>query len=73
MNYSLTASEDDIYYVALYAVAVGYDNSFTNYYSNVLYLGSVPINAAEEDNWFCLTFFNYEMQRFLVVNCNLHL
>ena len=41
---------NDIYYVALYAVAVGYDNSFTNYYSNVLYLGSVPINAAEEDN-----------------------
>lgn len=50
VNYSSTASEDDIYYVALYAVAVGYDNSFTNYYSNVLYLGSVPINAAEEDN-----------------------
>ena len=45
-----TASKEDIYYVTLYAVAVGHDNSFTNYYSNVLYLGSVAINAAEEDN-----------------------
>lgn len=50
VNYSSTSSDDDIYYVALYAVAVGYDNSFTNYYSNVLYLGSIPINGAEEDN-----------------------
>lgn len=49
VNYG-TASKEDIYYVALYAVAVGHDNSFTNYYSNVLYLGSVAINAAEEDN-----------------------
>ncbi len=49
VNYG-TASKDDVYYVTLYAVAVGRDNSFTNYYSNVLYLGSVAINASEEDN-----------------------
>ncbi len=49
VNYG-TASKEDIYYVTLYAVAVGHDNTFTNYYSNVLYLGSVAINAAEEDN-----------------------
>lgn len=45
-----TASKTDVYYVALYAVAVGRDNSFTNYYSNVLYLGSVAIDASSEDN-----------------------
>lgn len=49
VNYG-TASKDDVYYVTLYAVAVGRDNSFTNYYSNVLYLGSAAINASEEDN-----------------------
>lgn len=49
VNYG-TASKEDVYYVTLYAVAVGRDNTFTNYYSNVLYLGSVAINAAEEDN-----------------------
>lgn len=49
VNYG-TASKDDVYYVTLYAVAVGRDNSFTNYYSNVLYLGSVAINASEENN-----------------------
>ncbi len=49
VNYG-TASKDDVYYVTLYAVAVGRDNSFTNYYSNVLYLGSVAIDASSEDN-----------------------
>lgn len=49
VNYG-TASKTDVYYVALYAVAVGRDNSFTNYYSNVLYLGSVAIDASSEDN-----------------------
>lgn len=49
VNYG-TASKEDVYYVTLYAVAVGRDNTFTTYYSNVLYLGSVAINAAEEDN-----------------------
>lgn len=49
VNYG-TASKDDVYYVTLYAVAVGRDNSFTNYYSNVLYLGSVAINVSEENN-----------------------
>lgn len=49
VNYG-TASKDDVYYVTLYAVAVGRDSFFTNYYSNVLYLGSVAINASEENS-----------------------
>lgn len=44
-----TASEDGMYYVDLYAVAVGYKD-FTAYYSNVLHLGSVGIDSDEEDN-----------------------
>ncbi len=48
--YSSTASEENIYYVTLYAVAAGQDSSLTTYYSNVLYLGSVKINASVEDN-----------------------
>lgn len=38
------------YYVNLYAMAVGKDTTFSNYYSNVLHLGSVPIFSSERDN-----------------------
>lgn len=41
---------DNTFYVALYAVAVGRDMYYTQYYSNILYLGCVPINANEKDN-----------------------
>lgn len=38
------------YYVAMFAVAVGRDTTYTTYYSNVLYLGSIVIDAGEENN-----------------------
>lgn len=49
-SFSSSASAENMYYVTMYAVAVGRDNSFTSYYSNVLYLGSVAINASDENN-----------------------
>jgi hypothetical protein len=42
-KYSSTASADNTYYVQLYAVAVGRDSNYTNSYSLVLDLGTVPI------------------------------
>lgn len=50
VNYSSSASQENIWYVNLYAVSVGRDNSFTTYYSDVLHLGAVAIDASEEDN-----------------------
>ncbi len=41
---------DNKYYVDMYAVALGRDTTYTTYYSNVLHLGSIPINAAAENN-----------------------
>jgi len=41
---------DNKWYVAMFAVAVGYDSTFTNYYSNILYLGSITIDASSADN-----------------------
>ena len=38
------------WYVDLYAVAVGQDTSFTLSYSNILHLGTIPIDADSEDN-----------------------
>ncbi|MCF0241376.1 MAG: hypothetical protein HUK25_01990 [Treponema sp.] len=43
-------SGDNVFYVALFAVAVGRDMYYTQYYSNILYLGCVPINVLEKDN-----------------------
>ena len=34
----------------MYAVAVGRDTTYTTYYSNVLDLGAVPIDASSEQN-----------------------
>lgn len=48
--WSSTTSQENMWYVNLYAVSVGRDNSFTSYYSDVLYLGSVAIDASVEDN-----------------------
>lgn len=42
--------ENNKYYVDLYAVAVGRDVTYTTYYSNVLHLGSIPIDATAENN-----------------------
>lgn len=59
-NYDLPASgdedfesgtiSDNKYYVDMYAVAVGRDSTYTMYYSNVLHLGSVPIDVTAENN-----------------------
>ena len=38
------------WYVDLYAVAVGQDEYLTNFYSKVLHLGAVPIDASEDNN-----------------------
>lgn len=42
--------KDNKYYVDMYAVALGRDGSYTTYYSNVLHLGSIPIDATAENN-----------------------
>jgi len=42
--------KDNKYYVDLYAVALGRDTTFTLYYSQVLHLGSIPIDATAENN-----------------------
>lgn len=52
VNYSSTFSDEDgnKWYVNLYAVSVGMSEDFVTYYSNVLHLGAVPIDASIEDN-----------------------
>lgn len=50
VEYSSSLSHEGMWYVTMYAVAEGYDEAFTSYYSNVLYLGSVGIDAREEHN-----------------------
>lgn len=47
---SFSDSDKKIWYVDVYAVAVGRDATYTTYYSNVLHLGSVPIDSGERDN-----------------------
>lgn len=41
---------DSKYYISLFAVGVGRDATYTNIYSNILYLGSITIDSAEYDN-----------------------
>lgn len=48
--WSSTSSAENMWYVNLYAVSVGRDNTFTSYYSPVLWLGSVAIDQSSEDN-----------------------
>ena len=43
VNFSGSGTTDDCWYVAMFAVAVGLDYTYANVYSNILYLGSVPI------------------------------
>ncbi len=43
-------SSNGVWYVNMYAVSVGRDANFTNYYSLVTHLGSVRINSGSEDN-----------------------
>ena len=48
MTYKST--ENGKWYISAFAVAVGMDATLTNYYSNILYLGSVTIDANSKDN-----------------------
>lgn len=41
---------DKKYYVNMYAVAVGRDTTYTTYYSNVLWLGTIVIDAGNVNN-----------------------
>lgn len=43
---SFSDSENHIWYVDMYAISMGRDNNFVKYYSKVLYLGCVPIDAS---------------------------
>ena len=49
-DFSGSAPSDNKYYVDMYAVAAGRDTTFTTYYSNVTYLGSITIDASVENN-----------------------
>lgn len=49
VRYSSSSSNHN-WYVALFAVGVGRDVSYTPYYSNIKYLGTVPISDDEYDN-----------------------
>lgn len=49
VNYSNSTS-DNTWYVALFAVGVGRDVTYTPYYSNIMYLGAVPIYDNAYDN-----------------------
>ena len=52
-NYSssgFSSAYPNTYFVDMYAVSVGRDTTYTTYYSKVLHLGTVAIDAASEDN-----------------------
>lgn len=49
VNYSSTPDENK-WYVCLYAVAVARDVAYKPYYSNIVYLGAVQIDASSLDN-----------------------
>ena len=49
-DFSGNAPSDNKYYVDMYAVAAGRDRNFATYYSNVTYLGSITIDANNENN-----------------------
>ncbi|MBM7022133.1 hypothetical protein [Treponema sp. Marseille-Q4523] len=52
-NYSssgFSSSYPNTYFVDMYALSVGRDTTYTTYYSKVLHLGTVAVNAVSEDN-----------------------
>lgn len=49
-SYITSSSSAGIYYVSMYAVTIGQDASYTNYYSEPLYLGYVKIDSNTPDN-----------------------
>lgn len=48
VNYS--SNDENTWYVAMFAVALGRDSTFTSYHSNIQYLGAVCIDANSENN-----------------------
>ncbi|HAH61803.1 MAG TPA: hypothetical protein DCL73_06870 [Treponema sp.] len=52
VTYSSSFSDDDdaVWYVDVFAVAVGRDTTYTKYYSTVLHLGSIAIDSSDENN-----------------------
>ncbi len=49
VNYT-SMSDGNKWYIAMFAVAVGMDYLYTPYYSNILYLGAVTIDADSQNN-----------------------
>jgi len=50
VKYDSTTTEEGIWYVCMFAVGVGIDETFNDIYSNILYLGTVAIDANSYDN-----------------------
>ncbi|MCI1210079.1 MAG: hypothetical protein LKF96_11615 [Treponema sp.] len=50
VEYSSSFTTSDIWYVDMYAVAVGLDTTYSKLYSLVLHLGSISIDAGSENN-----------------------
>lgn len=50
IDYSYSSSGTGIKYVALYALAIGHDASYSNYYSTISYIGTVSIDPSIPDN-----------------------
>lgn len=51
VDFDHASVSDGMYYVNMYALAIGHDVTFKNYYSNVLYLGTIKICSSSENNW----------------------
>lgn len=47
VKYNSGAGENGVWYVAMFAVAVGQDTMYSPIYSNILYLGSVKISESD--------------------------
>ena len=49
-DFSYSSSGSNIYYVCLFAVGTGIDIYYSPQYSNICYLGTVLIDATEQNN-----------------------
>lgn len=50
VTYGTVSKDGSMWYVSLYAVAVGRDTTYSTYYSGVLHLGAVAIDSNNKDN-----------------------
>lgn len=48
VKYSSGGGEDGVWYVAMFAVAVGHETTYNPIYSNILYLGAVKIEYSDQ-------------------------